>query len=119
MSKDENLQEQESDIHRFSESIFEDLTDWIETGLNDHLRYPIRGVEYLEKRKYALDDAVYREKKVVNYNKENSKLNGFPVLIEGEILCHDNYLKKCIGTVSLKMEFSYNFDEEVTKATRK
>ncbi len=105
------------DIHPFSRVIAEMLTDWIEGCLNDHIVYPEDGLDdeaYMAQRKYALDDAEYKETDVDVYEKGDSKLNGLPERLSGVLLCGDSKSGKPIGSVSVKMQFSYDLDDTVT-----
>lgn len=108
----------EADIHPFSRVIAEMLTDWIEGCINDHIVYPEDGLEdeaYMEQRKYALDDIEFEETEVDVYEKGNSKLNGLPERLSGVLTCGESKSGNPIGTVSVKMQFSYKIDDAVTR----
>ena len=110
----------DEDIHPFSRIIAETLADWIEGCLNDHIIYPEDGLDddvYLAQRKYVLDEAEFEETDVVVYDKGKSKLNGLPELLSGVLNCIESKSGKNIGTVTVKMQFSYNLDNKVTTPT--
>ena len=106
----------EEEIHPFSRIIAEVLTDWIEGCLNDHIVYPEDGLDdeqYMAQRKYALDDSEYEETDVAVYDQGRSKLNGLPQRLAGVLTCNESRSGRPIGTVTVKMEFSYKIDDAV------
>ena len=111
----------EEEIHPFSRIIAEELTDWIEGCLNDHIVYPEDGLDdevYMAQRKYVLDDMEYEETDVAVHEQGRSKLNGLPERLAGMLTLNESKSGRPIGTVAVKMEFSYNLDKTVTTPTR-
>lgn len=118
MSASEVVHDEE--IHPFSRLIAEELTEWIEGCLNDHIVYPKGGLDddaYMAQRKYALDEVEFEETDVAVHAKGKNKLDGLPERLAGVLKCHDSRSGKRIGTVTVKLQFDYDLDASVTRPT--
>lgn len=110
--------ENENDmIHPFSRIMFETLTDWVEGCLNDHIVYPEEGLDeedYLNQRRYVLDEAEFEETDVSIFENNRNKLSGLPELLAGRIICNESNSGKRIGTIKVRLQIDYALEEDVT-----
>ena len=66
--------------------------------------------------KYIYDeDAMARLDDLQEYDKNNSKLNGMPENIKGHIDYRDPKNGHIYGKINVKIDISYDFDEEIEK----
>ena len=119
MTKDDHPNDK---IHPFSRIMFETLTDWVEGCLNDHIVYPEEGLDeddYLDQRRYVLDEAEFEETEVSIFDKDENKLSGLPELLAGKIVCNESNSGKRIGTIKIRLQIDYALENEVTTSPGK
>jgi hypothetical protein len=98
----------------FVSVLYSIILDQVEARLNDPENYPINEKGKSNHREYILNNSVWNEKTVKSIEEKNNKLYGYPTISEGEIICKDTDTGENIGTISIKVEISYNLNKEVT-----
>jgi len=93
---------------------YEDVFGQVESCLNDPKRYPITENGKRKHREYDIRDSVIDERIVKTIEDKNNLFFGFPVYSEGEIICKDSDSGENIGTISIKVEISYNLNKDIT-----
>ncbi|MCB2168146.1 MAG: hypothetical protein KQI78_10810 [Deltaproteobacteria bacterium] len=105
----------EHEIKSFlADTLYNLILDQVDAFLDDPDNYPVDGNGKSGHREYDLSNSVFNEKSVAIVEDKNNILYGCPIYSEGEIICKDTFSGKSIGTISIKVEVSYDIDKDVT-----
>jgi len=95
---------------------WESLHDQVDIRLNGFFGREFGPDEYEQNRIYDFDNPELKVEEVQTVNGDNTKLNGMPLTVKGHVPLINNKTGRNCGKISIKLDISYDLDEEIVKS---